>query len=144
MNDLVLNRWQTRALIIGAIAAVLSIVGAFINHAQFFQSYLFAWLFWLGLSLGALVVVMMQNLTGGWWGLAVRNLCFAAIMTLPLLVVLFVPLLFGIHHIYAWSNGVLNLGHHKRIYLTVPFFIGRSTIYFAVLLVIAFALRPRV
>ena len=79
MNDLLLNRWQTRALIIGAIAAVLSIVGAFINHAQFFQSYLFAWLFWLGLSLGALVVVMMQNLTGGWWGLAVRNLCFAAI-----------------------------------------------------------------
>lgn len=143
MNDLVLNRWQTRALIIGAIAAVLSITGAFISHAQFFQSYLFAWLFWLGLSLGALVVVMMQNLTGGWWGLAVRNLCFAAIMTLPLLVVLFVPLLFGLHDIYAWSNGIA-LGIHKRAYLNVPFFIGRAGFYFAVLLVFAFALRRRV
>jgi hypothetical protein len=131
MNDLLLARWQRRALVIGAVAAALSIIGAFVNRAQFFHSYLFAWLFWLGLSLGALVVVMMQNLTGGWWGLAVRNLCFAAIMTLPLLFLLFVPLIFGLHQIYAWSNGVL-IGLHKREYLSVPFFIARSVFYFAV------------
>ena len=142
MNDAILKHWQLRALIIGVIAALLSIVGAFINHAQFFQSYLFAWLFWLGLSLGALVVVMMQNLTGGWWGLAVRNLCFAAIMTLPLLIVLFVPLLFGLHDIYPWSNGVV-AGVHKREYLNVPFFIARAVFYFAVLIAFAFALRRR-
>jgi hypothetical protein len=142
MNDVLLARWQRRALVIGAVAAALSIIGAFLNRAQFFHSYLFAWLFWLGLSLGALVVVMMQNLTGGWWGLAVRNLCFAAIMTLPLLFLLFVPLIFGLHQIYAWSNGVL-IGLHKREYLSVPFFIARSVFYFAVLLVFAFALRRR-
>ena len=142
MNAAVLNRWQMRALIIGVIATLLSTIGGFINHAQFFQSYLFAWLFWLGLSLGALVVVMMQNLTGGLWGLAVRNVCFAAIMTLPLLILLFVPLLFGLHDIYSWSNGMLS-GVHKREYLNIPFFIGRSAFYFAVLLVFAFALRRR-
>ncbi len=72
------DAWQKRALVIGAIAAVVSIAGLFINRAQFFHSYLFAWLFWTGLSLGALVLVMMQFLTGGQWGLAVRSLAVAA------------------------------------------------------------------
>src|SRR5437660_886863 len=88
-----LGRWQTLALMVGAGTALLSLVGAAFNRAQFFHSYLFAWLFWLGISLGALVIVMMQSLTGGIWGLALRNFCRAAFMTLPLLVVLFIPLL---------------------------------------------------
>src|SRR5437763_4076069 len=114
-----LGRWQTLALMVGAGTALLSLVGAAFNRAQFFHSYLFAWLFWLGISLGALVVVMMQALTGGAWGMAVRNLSMAAIMTLPLLVVLFIPLLIGIHDIYAWSNGILTTAHgfhHKQKY----------------------------
>ena len=135
-------RWQRAALIAAGVATLLSLIGLFTNRAQFYHSYLFAWLFWFGLSLGALVVVMMQNLTGGMWGLAVRNLCFAAMMTLPLLVLLFAPLLSGIHDIYAWSNGVLH-GRHKGLYLNVPFFIARSILYFAVLLALAFALRRR-
>src|SRR5436305_6664031 len=116
----ILTRWQLRALAIGVLATVLSIIGALFNHAQFFQSYLFAWLFWIGLSLGALVIVMTQNLTGGMWGLAIRNLCLAAVMTLPLLIVLFIPVLFGLHHIYPWSNGILSSApgaHHKQQYL---------------------------
>src|SRR5437868_12543232 len=148
MNDRtltsILNRWQKWALAVGMVAAVFSILGAVLNQAQFFQSYLFAWLFWIGLSSGALVIVMMQNLTGGIWGLAVRNLCLAALMTLPLLIVLFVPVLLGLHHIYAWSNGVLGSApgaHHKQQYLNVPFFTGRSIFYFAVLLLFGLALH---
>ena len=140
------QRWQTRALVIGAAASVLSIIGGVFNHAQFFQSYLFAWLVWLGISLGALVVVMMQGLTGGMWGAAIRNLCWAAFMILPLMAVLSLPLLFGLHDIYAWSNGILNSAagfHHKRQYLTVPFFVARSVVYFAVLLLLAYALQRR-
>src|SRR5438132_5467624 len=141
MNDReltsILDRWQIGALAVGMLAALFSLVGAMLNHSQFFQSFLFAWLFWIGLSLGALVIVMMQNLTGGMWGLAVRNLCLAAIMTLPLLIVLFAPVLFGLHHIYAWSNGVLSSApgtRHKQQYLNAPFFTARSIVYFAVLL----------
>ncbi|MFL6514586.1 MAG: hypothetical protein ACJ8M1_06130 [Chthoniobacterales bacterium] len=141
-----LNRWQTIALAAGGIASGLSLAGGWFNHAQFFHSYLFAWLFWIGLSLGGLVVVMMQNLTGGMWGLAVRNLCIGAIMALPLLVLLFAPVLFGLHDIYGWANGILSStpgAHHKQQYLNVPFFIGRSLFYFAVLLVFGFVLRRR-
>ncbi len=145
MNDAALNtefsRWQTRALLVGAIAAVLSLIGAFLQPTAFFHSYLFAWLFWTGLSLGALVIVMMQFLTGGQWGLAIRGLSTAAFRTLPLMAVLFLPVLLGVHHIYSWSNGDpgdTGSYHHKAQYLNVPFFAGRGIFYFAVL--IAFGL----
>ncbi|MDQ6873314.1 MAG: hypothetical protein M3037_15125, partial [Gemmatimonadota bacterium] len=65
-------RWQSRAFVVGIVAAAVSVVGAFFNRPQFFHSYLFAWLFWSGLSFGALVILMMQFLTGGMWGLALR------------------------------------------------------------------------
>ncbi len=140
------QRWQMRSLVIGAIAAVLSIVGLLINRAQFFHSYLFAWLFWSGLSFGALVIVMMQFLTGGMWGWAVRRLSAAAFMTLPLMALLFLPVLFGLHEIYSWSNGVRDETpgyHHKAQYLNTPFFTARSAFYFLVLIVIAVLLRRR-
>jgi hypothetical protein len=147
MNDAAVisecKRWQTRALLIGVVAGALSIIGAFFNHAQFFHSYLFAWLFWIGLSLGALVVVMMQFLTGGQWGLAVRRLSEAAFMTLPMMALLFLPVLSGIRENYAWSNGVFGAAaaNHKHLYLTIPFFAGRSVFYFAVLITFAVLLR---
>src|SRR5207253_1305870 len=115
-------------------------------RAQFFHSYLFAWLFWVGLSLGALVIVMLQFLTGGQWGLAIRGLSIAAFRTLPLMIILFLPVLLGLHQIYGWSNGAngeVAGYHHKAEYLNIPFFTARSIFYFAVLGTIAFMLRRR-
>jgi hypothetical protein len=147
MNEpLQLNRFQTRAFIVGAFAAILSILGLFTNRTQFFHSYLFAWLFWVGLSLGALVIVMLQFLTGGQWGLAVRALSVAAFRTLPLMILLFLPVLLGLHQIYGWSNGAngeVAGYHHKAKYLNIPFFTARSILYFVVLVTMAFMLRRR-
>src|SRR5207237_10480054 len=59
---------------------------------------------------------------------------------------LLVPLLFGIHDIYSWSNGLPHVGqgsHHKQQYLNVPFFISRSVFYFGVLLLFGFSLTRR-
>ena len=140
----VLHRWQWRAFILGGVAAILSLIGAFFDRAQFFHSYLFAWLFWIGLSLGALVIVMMQALTGGKWGAAIRNLSTAAFMTLPLMALLFLPVLFGAHQIYGWSMGALGEApgyHHKEQWLNLPFFVGRSFFYFVILTTIALFVR---
>lgn len=137
-------RWQIRALIVGAIAAVLSLVGLFVAHAQFFHSYLFAWLFWAGLPFGALVIVMMQNLTGGQWGVAVRGLSTAAFRTLPLMALLFLPVLLGLHDIYPWASGERGETsgyHHKAQYLNIPFFTARAVFYFVVLIAFAVLLR---
>src|ERR1700746_410802 len=99
-----LSRLQRYVSIIGVVAAAFSLIGGFSNHTQFFESYLFAWLFWCGLSLGALVIVMMQFLTGGVWGLAIRRLSEAAFMALPVIALLFAPILFGMHDLFPWSR----------------------------------------
>jgi hypothetical protein len=143
-QSLAITRWQLRALVTGAIAAVLSIIGAIFQHAQFFHSYVFAWLFWAGLPFGALVIVMMQFLTGGQWGLALRGLSTAAFRTLPFAALFFLPVLLGVHYIYGWSNGARAEApgyHHKAQYLNVPFFTARSVFYFVVLGTITIVLR---
>jgi hypothetical protein len=140
----VVSRWQTRALIVGAIAAALSLIGLFVAQAQFFHSYLFAWLFWAGLPFGALVVVMMQNLTGGQWGQAVRGLSTAAFRTLPMMALLFIPIVLGIHDIYGWANGHNGESpgyYHKAQYLNVGFFTARAIFYFVVVITIAILLK---
>ena len=62
---------------------------------QFFRSYLIAYLFWLGVALGCLPVLMLHHLVGGTWGFVIRRILEAGTRTLPLMVVLFVPLLFA-------------------------------------------------
>ncbi|HEY0369401.1 MAG TPA: hypothetical protein VGC85_07375 [Chthoniobacterales bacterium] len=143
MNDFALaffTRWQTRALIIGAVATIISLVGLFINRAQFFHSYLFAWIFWSGIAFGALVTVMMHALTGGDWGRAVHNVSIAAFRTLPLMALLFIPILLGLRDIFPWArgdNGEVPGYHHKAEYLNAPFFTVRAVVYFAVVIVFA-------
>lgn len=136
--------YKTPALMVGVVAALLSLIGLSVNRAQFFHSYLFAWLFWSGLSFGALVVLMMPILTGGWWGLALRNLALAALATVPLVALLFVPVLLGLHDIYGWANGALAEApgyHHKAIWLHAPFFTARSVVYLTLLSALAILLR---
>ena len=47
--------------------------GAFFAPAQFFHAYLFGYLFWLGVALGSLALLMTQYLTGGAWGVMTRR-----------------------------------------------------------------------
>jgi len=147
MNNIVqLDRWRTRALLLGIVATLLSLFGAFISRGQFFQSYLFAWLFWSGLSFGTLVVLMMQFITGGLWGLALRNLALASLTTVPFVALLFLPVLMGMRDIYPWTHGVLGETggyHHKALWLNASFFTVRSMVYFAIVITIALLLRSR-
>jgi len=138
------NWFEMGSLLTGVIAGLVSLVGAMANRQQFFHSYLFAWLFWSGISFGALLVIMMQFLTGGAWGLAVARLADAAMGLLPWMALLFVPILIGIGDIYSWTHGLTgDTGsyHHKQQWLNLPFFISRSVIYFALLASLALLLR---
>lgn len=139
-----LNRLQRYMLIVGGVAVALSLLGGIFNHAQFFESYLFAWLFWCGLSLGALVIVMMQFLTGGMWGLAIRRLAEAAFMALPVVALLFAPILVGMNDLFPWSrpDAIQTPGWvHRHAYLNVPFFAVRTIFYFGAVITMALLLR---
>ncbi len=132
---------QRRAWLVGIGGLLLSVVGMVLNPVQFFCSYLFAYLFWLSIAVGCSAIVMISHLVGGAWGFVIRRILEAATRTLPLLAVLFVPLLFGLSSLYMWARPEAVAGdallQHKSVYLNVPFFIFRAVLYFAVWIGIA-------
>ena len=140
-----LARFQTRALIVGAIGLIAGAVGAMGNPDQFFRSWLIGFLFCMGLSMGSLGLLMLQHMSGGQWGLVGRRVFEAASRNLPLVALMFVPLLFGLPRLFAWArpeavaaDRILQI---KQPYLNVPFFIGRAALYFAVWMLISFLLN---
>ena len=139
------NRVQQRALIVGAVFALLFAVGFFVNRDQFFHSYLFAFSFWAGISIGALALLMLQHLTGGGWGLVIRRVLEAATRTLPLVLILFVPIVLGAHRLYKWTDAHEVAEHpvlkEKSKYLNLPFFTVRAVIYFAIWLALTYFLN---
>ena len=130
-----LGRLQQRALIVGAVALVGAIIGAVTNLDQFFRSWLIGFLFCLSLTLGSLGLLMLQHLSGGQWGLVGRRVFEAGSRTLPVVILLFVPLLFGLKKIYLWADPAVVQADHilqmKAPYLNVTFFIVRAVVYFA-------------
>lgn len=139
-------RYQQTALIVGALFLVLLIVGAFLPPSmgggidQFFHSYLVGFIFWLGVSMGCLGLLMLQHLTGGAWGLVIRRVLEAGTRVLPLMVILFIPLvLFGMPHLYQWMHRteiteepLRSVLDKKSGYLNFTFFAIRALVYFAI------------
>lgn len=140
-----LQRIQRLALIVGVIGLALCGVGWFLAPNQFFQSYLFAYMFWLGLALGSSAIVLLIHLAGGGWGFVIRRILEAAAMTLPLMLVLFVPIVLGMGALYEWTHPDIVEGDPvllgKSAYLNVEFFLIRAAIYFVVWIGIAYLLN---
>lgn len=127
--------WQRTSLLVG-LAGTLFAVGAFlIDHEQFLRSYLFAYLFWTGLALGCLGILLMHHVVGGKWGMLIRRLCEAGARTLPFMGLLLIPVLLGMRTLYIWMRPEAlhdaNI-QSKTAYLNLPFFIGRAILYFAI------------
>jgi hypothetical protein len=132
------GRVQQRALIVGVVGLILCAVGAVFRPALFLQSYLFAYMFTLGLALGSMAILMLQYLTGGDWGVVVRRTLEAAMRTLPWLVIGFLPVALGVRELYVWARPAQAQTLDFRTgYLNVPFFIARAVVYFAVWLAMA-------
>ena len=138
------SRFQLRAAITGIAAILLCVIGAFILYGrggleQFFHAYLVGFVFWTGVSVGSLAILMLHHLSGGGWGLVIRRILEAATRVIPLMFVLFIPLAFGMKILYEWAHPLSEIaeGHreviqHKAPYLNIPFFLGRTVFYFAV------------
>lgn len=135
------------ALIAGGVGLAVCVLGALIDPAHFLRSWLVAFALVLALSLGSLVIVMINYVTGGNWGFVTRRFLEAASRTLPLVALLFVPLLLGLWnepYLYEWASPE---AHHDKIiankapYLNVTFFLIRAAIYFAIWNGLAFVLN---
>jgi len=124
----------------GLIAAVLGVAlpgaGLMLSGLdRFYEAYLIAYTFWMGIVLGSLALLMVQHLTGGAWGVVLRRPFEACVRTLPYMAVLFLPIAFGMHSLYEWTHPeALNdpIIRDKAAYLNTPFFLVRQVLYFAI------------
>ena len=135
---------RRRALAVGALALVLCLIGIFTDHGQFFRSYLIAYMFWLGIPLGCLGIVMIHHLVGGTWGFVIQRSLESAIRTFPIMALLFLPLLFGLPDLFIWARPQTVAQDpvllQKAAYLNIPAFIIRAAVYFAVWCALGFFL----
>ncbi len=124
---------ERRSFAMGAVFMLALAVGLVLDRAQFFRSYLFAFVFWLGIAVGCLGLAMLNQLTGGLWGIVPRRLHEAAARTIPFMGLAFVPVVLGIRSLYVWAGpeaaSDANI-QSKAVYLSVPFFVARAVFYF--------------
>ncbi len=145
----VVRTFQRRALIVGLVFSALALIGAFLRPDDFFRAYLIGFMDWLGVTLGALAFLMVRHVTGGVWGMVIQRIQIAAMKCLPLMMVLFVPILFGLPHLYIWARPLdtvadphlrEHLADITQTYLNPHGFLLRAVIYFAIWYVLVFFL----
>ena len=150
----IVKKMSQRSLLIGGIFAVAAVALAFTRPDEFYRAYLLGFMCWLGVALGSMAIVMIRHLTGGGWGTVIRRILGAAMRTLPLLAVLFIPVLLAPlqHRIYPWAMPLdsiadLHIREHlekhafiKDAYLNFHGFLIRAIIYFAIWNVLSFLL----
>jgi hypothetical protein len=149
----VVGKISQRSLIIGVVFAVISVVLAFIRPDEFYRAYLLGFMCWLGVALGSMAILMIRHLTGGGWGTVIRRILGAAMRTLPLLAVLFIPMIIAVahHRVYPWAMPLESiqdqhirehLEKHSfiRSYLNFSGFFIRAIFYFAIWNVLSFLL----
>lgn len=142
-----ISRWRLPALGIGGVLSLvlLAVMLFSPDHRQeALRAWLLGFIFWGGIGIGSLGILILQYLTGGAWGVVIRRVVEASSRTLPLLFILFIPILLGVSNIYEWTH-LIGTGDkiidHRQPYLSVQWFIIRAVLYFVLLYLMAFFLN---
>src|SRR5580698_4310343 len=97
--------WRTRLLIAAVIFGVISLafLGVQGGKAHILRAYLMGYMTCFGFAGGGLVVLMLQYVSGGKWGLLLRRPLEAMSRTLWLVGVMLIPILVLAPHLYQWA-----------------------------------------
>ena len=130
--------WRMIAVAVGAIGCLIMLAWALVDptqREQALRSWLIGFVFWAGITFGSLGFLMLQYLISGAWGVVGRRVLEAATRTLPIVVVLFIPIALGVYSgtVYTWTH--LPPTEHtmvqRGIFMTPAMWILRSVVYFA-------------
>ncbi|MGH9326071.1 MAG: hypothetical protein ACRD2B_05210 [Terriglobia bacterium] len=137
--------FQRNALVVGVVCLGVCFIELARNPTQFFRSYLFGEVFWLGIGLSCMGILMLHHLVSGRWGFVLRRPLEAAAKTLAWMAIFFVPIVGGMHYLYIWSNSAVVAAdpiiQQKTFYLNTPFFIARQVIYWVIWITLAVLLN---
>ncbi len=132
-----INRIQGIASVVMGLGALAIGAGFTMAPETIFQSYLIGWLFWNGVAVAFLGLLMLHHIVGGDWGFVNRRFLEAGAMTTIVTALLSIPILaWGMPHLYVWANPATvpaeleHVFHEKSPYLNLGFFYGRAAVYF--------------
>ncbi|MCC6744969.1 MAG: hypothetical protein IT175_14005 [Acidobacteria bacterium] len=129
-----INKIQGLASVVMVLGVLAIGAGFSMEPETIYQSYLIGWLFWNGIAVGFLGLLMLHHVVGGDWGFVNRRFLEAGAMTAIVTGVLCIPILLGLPHLYEWANPAKvaseHVLHEKAPYLNTGFFYGRVAFYF--------------
>lgn len=99
-----LSGLRSLALGVGGIGTLIWAVGLYLTPEQALRSWLLGFILWAGIGLGSIGLLILQYLTGGAWGVVIRRTLEAASRTLPLIIILFLPIAIGVTRMYEWTH----------------------------------------
>ncbi|HMP90732.1 MAG TPA: hypothetical protein PJ991_11055 [Kiritimatiellia bacterium] len=139
-----LKKLKSIALPVGVIGLIASAIGFTQDRDAFSVAWLMGWNFWFYLSLGSLGWLMIYHLTSGRWGFVLQRPFEAAARLMPVMLILFIPILLCMHNLYEWTHEDViatdAIVQHKLSYLNEKSFTIRLFVYFAVWTVLAYSL----
>ncbi|MCY1046942.1 hypothetical protein OV208_36900 [Corallococcus sp. bb12-1] len=122
---------------LGVVGLAATALGGWLDARQALFGYLFGFTYWLGLCLGALLLLAMFHASKARWPVVLRRALEVMAATAPLFLLLFAPLALGMRLLYPWvapspalGEHVLHILEHRGLYQNVPFFLGRAALYF--------------
>lgn len=142
-----IGNWRNIALGIGGIVSIIILgIAVFLpeQREQALRAWLLGFIFWGGIGIGGLGILILQHLTGGAWGIVIRRIAEACSRTLPIIAILFVPIAIGVatHSIYEWTHIPDDrIVIARQPYLTTHWFIIRAVIYFVLWGIMAYFLN---
>ncbi|HEY7298307.1 MAG TPA: hypothetical protein VH684_10265 [Xanthobacteraceae bacterium] len=94
-----------------ALGAIGCVIGGIIDPSAFLRAWLASYLFWLGVPLAGVTLVLVHDLSGGNWMGTARAAVDAAIATMPLASLAGIPAFVGLNSLYGWTHPPPSLGN---------------------------------
>jgi hypothetical protein len=156
------SKLKSTAGLIAAVGSIISLYLLFVGPAKLQGTYAYSWLFafyfYLTLSIGGVFWVLLHNVSNASWGTSVRRVFENLGSTFPWMMLFSIPLLIPHvqHYLYEWMNihgdakGPVKewLHHHgqhllynKYWFMNIPFWYGRVAFYAIVFSAVIIGLR---
>ncbi|MDZ4711157.1 MAG: quinol:cytochrome C oxidoreductase [bacterium] len=118
------------------IGGILTIISFIVDPKRAFFDYLWMYMFMVSIGVGSLALVALEYLVGATWSTPFRRVSEFLASLIPLLVILVIPLFFGLHDLFHWTSpealATDPILQGKEPYLNVNFFTIRLAIYFVI------------
>ena len=98
------NRFMLGSAAICILAAIACIVGGLADRTAFLHAWLCSYVFWLGIPLAGITLVLVHDLSGGGWMGTARPVLDAAIATMPVASLSGIAAFVGLQSLYEWTR----------------------------------------